>query len=155
MVRKSRITTLPVDLVFYSQFWKKHTKQKLRKTNTLTSKSSNKPKNWWSQTGSNRRPPACKAGALPTELWPQLKPICLKHLNKWWAEVDLNHRPHAYQACALTTWATGPSIDSQLASRRKRHKHTCLFKEKRRRQGLIIGLKDLMSNQIRISNQTE
>ena len=26
---------------------------------------------WWSQPGSNRRPPACKAGALPTELWPQ------------------------------------------------------------------------------------
>jgi dTDP-4-amino-4,6-dideoxygalactose transaminase len=25
----------------------------------------------WSQTGSNRRPPACKAGALPAELWPQ------------------------------------------------------------------------------------
>ena len=24
----------------------------------------------WSQPGSNRRPPACKAGALPTELWP-------------------------------------------------------------------------------------
>jgi hypothetical protein len=29
---------------------------------------------WWSQTGSNRRPPACKAGALPTELWPQSAP---------------------------------------------------------------------------------
>ena len=28
---------------------------------------------WWSQTGSNRRPPACKAGALPTELWPREK----------------------------------------------------------------------------------
>jgi hypothetical protein len=28
---------------------------------------------WWSQTGSNRRPPACKAGALPTELWPRLE----------------------------------------------------------------------------------
>ena len=26
---------------------------------------------WWSQTGSNRRHPACKAGALPAELWPQ------------------------------------------------------------------------------------
>ena len=25
----------------------------------------------WSQAGSNRRPPACKAGALPTELWPR------------------------------------------------------------------------------------
>ena len=26
---------------------------------------------WWRQTGSNRWPPACKAGALPTELCPQ------------------------------------------------------------------------------------
>ena len=23
---------------------------------------------WWRMTGSNRRPPACKAGALPAEL---------------------------------------------------------------------------------------
>ena len=29
------------------------------------------PENWWRQTGSNRRPPACKAGALPTELCPR------------------------------------------------------------------------------------
>ncbi len=28
------------------------------------------PARWWSQAGSNRRPPACKAGALPAELWP-------------------------------------------------------------------------------------
>jgi hypothetical protein len=27
---------------------------------------------WWSQGGSNSRPPACKAGALPAELWPRL-----------------------------------------------------------------------------------
>jgi hypothetical protein len=27
---------------------------------------------WWSQSGLNRRPPACKAGALPAELWPLL-----------------------------------------------------------------------------------
>jgi hypothetical protein len=33
-----------------------------------------RPPAWWSQTGSNRRPPACKAGALPTELWPRQKP---------------------------------------------------------------------------------
>ncbi len=31
-------------------------------------------KDWWSQTGSNRRPHACKARALPTELWPRLDP---------------------------------------------------------------------------------
>ena len=28
-------------------------------------------KSWWSQGESNSRPPACKAGALPAELWPQ------------------------------------------------------------------------------------
>jgi hypothetical protein len=33
-----------------------------------------RPPVWWSQTGSNRRPPACKAGALPTELWPLRRP---------------------------------------------------------------------------------
>ena len=31
-----------------------------------------KGKAWWSRTGSNRRPPACKAGALPIELRPLL-----------------------------------------------------------------------------------
>ena len=28
-------------------------------------------RSWWSQSGSNRRPQACKASALPTELWPR------------------------------------------------------------------------------------
>ena len=27
---------------------------------------------WWSRTGSNRRPPECKSGALPTELRPRI-----------------------------------------------------------------------------------
>ena len=76
---------------------------------------------WWSQTGSNRRPPACKAGALPTELWPRarwlanrsslprLRPHGLRRATfphcvseGWWAWEDLNFRPHAYQARALT-----------------------------------------------------
>ena len=35
------------------------------------STSSPVPWYWWSQAGSNRRPPACKAGALPAELWPR------------------------------------------------------------------------------------
>ena len=29
------------------------------------------PRFWWRMTGSNRRPPACKAGALPAELIPR------------------------------------------------------------------------------------
>ena len=66
-------------------------------------------KTWWSWTGSNRRPHACKARALPTELQPHAwtapgapaggsvrKP-------KWWAWDDSNVRPHPYQGCALTT----------------------------------------------------
>ena len=31
------------------------------------------PKQWWRQTGSNRRPHACKARALPTELCPRTR----------------------------------------------------------------------------------
>ena len=54
---------------------------------------------WWSQTGSNRRPHACKARALPTELWPLSQTA---GLVEWWAWEDLNLRPHAYQARALT-----------------------------------------------------
>ena len=71
---------------------------------------------WWSQTGSNRRPHACKARALPTELWPRrrtedrhrptdnaCRPASLiRRFRTWWAWEDLNLRPHAYQARALT-----------------------------------------------------
>ena len=60
-------------------------------------------RDWWSQTGSNRRPPACKAGALPIELWPRVHIRWVRHAGEWWAREDLNFRPHAYQACALTT----------------------------------------------------
>ena len=52
---------------------------------------------WWSRSGSNRRHPACKAGALPAELRPRV------FTGAWWAWKDLNFRPHAYQACALTS----------------------------------------------------
>src|SRR3954470_17688660 len=34
---------------------------------------------WWSQTGSNRRPHACKARALPTELWPRAERVLSAH----------------------------------------------------------------------------
>ena len=56
---------------------------------------------WWRLAGSNRWPPACKAGALPAELNPHI-------FLKWWAKMDSNHRPHDYQSCALASWAIGP-----------------------------------------------
>lgn len=44
-----------------------------RKTYSLrTSTRHPSPRKWWSQTGSNRRPPECKSGALPAELWPPI-----------------------------------------------------------------------------------
>ena len=65
-------------------------------------------KPWWRWTDLNRRPPACKAGALPLSYTPkgarpQGAPATAKLLTTWWAGQDLNLRPHAYQACALTS----------------------------------------------------
>ena len=60
---------------------------------------------WWRLAGSNRWPPACKAGALPAELNPH---ISISQFLKWWAKMDSNHRPHDYQSCALASWAIGP-----------------------------------------------
>ena len=57
---------------------------------------------WWSKTGSNRRPHACKARALPTELLPRGGGREGRHAPGWWAWEDSNFRPHAYQARALT-----------------------------------------------------
>lgn len=75
---------------------------------------------WWRRPDSNRRPPGCKPGALPTELRPRgcitahhVRPgtevfcigACREHGSHhgWWACVDLNHGPLAYQANALTS----------------------------------------------------
>jgi hypothetical protein len=77
--------------------------------------------NWWRLTGSNRRPPACKAGALPAELNPQVKhcglqisdcgiktfinphsAIAIPH-SYWWVWLDSNQRPPRYQHGALTS----------------------------------------------------
>src|SRR6218665_2174994 len=41
---------------------------------------------WWRMTGSNRRPPACKAGALPAELIPR---ACLLSGSGVWPLVGL------------------------------------------------------------------
>src|SRR3954453_11154199 len=45
-------------------------KQDPSKTQARPKQDPSKTQEWWSQTGSNRRSEACKATALPTELWP-------------------------------------------------------------------------------------
>src|ERR1700710_2679904 len=49
---------------------------------------------WWSQTGSNRRPHACKARALPTELWPHIGAV----------SGELGRCPSPYQARIPRGW---------------------------------------------------
>lgn len=39
-------------------------------------------RNWWRQPASNRRPSACKAGALPTELYPLARIQCPRNNTK-------------------------------------------------------------------------
>ena len=43
---------------------------------------------WWSLSGSNRRPPACKAGALPAELRPRNGTCLINRIDqKLWMQV--------------------------------------------------------------------
>jgi hypothetical protein len=49
-------------------------RRRLRKPCLFRTNDTPAPTRWWSQTGSNRRPHACKARALPTELWPRPVP---------------------------------------------------------------------------------
>ncbi len=58
---------------------------------------------WWSQAGSNRRPPACKAGALPAELWPQCLiffSVAALHFLRAWSHTRV-YAPGARKNCAL------------------------------------------------------
>ena len=57
---------------------------------------------WWSWSGSNRRPTACKAAALPAELQPLLVPSNPKK-TLWWVWLGSNQRPPPYQDGALTS----------------------------------------------------
>ena len=71
---------------------------------------------WWNQRDSNPRPPACKAGALPTELWSHMRPntgmlhresfrprgftfrLCIQPWSEWQGS---NLRHHGPKPCAL------------------------------------------------------
>ena len=44
---------------------------------------------WWNQWGSNPQPPACRAGALPVELWPHTR---LRTIRELAPRLTLIHR---------------------------------------------------------------
>ena len=71
---------------------------------------------WWSHAGSNRRPPACKAGALPAELWPHnlsfrrlLRCVChsLSHIPEVCSVVHSCTRLAINKkSCVISQWPT-------------------------------------------------
>lgn len=60
---------------------------------------------WWSLSGSNRRPPACKAGALPAELKPQWR--CRRTGVKPDPKINGSRRLAAREACRPAHPASG------------------------------------------------
>src|SRR6478735_2483078 len=69
---------------------------------------------WWSQSGSNRRPPACKAGALPAELWPR----CSGH------SLDAGHlcgRLDRQLSCLFVSKGGDPAAPSDTATLLRLH----------------------------------
>ena len=72
---RTTLTNGQSDYIFSSLFHTEHARLKSPQTwffllLTGTLFLLNTKTRWWSWTGSNRRPPACKAGALPAELQP-------------------------------------------------------------------------------------
>ena len=67
---------LPTTLISTLRIVKEHNSRFFRITDTSAHRTDAGIKDlterkWWRMTGSNRRPPACKAGALPAELIPR------------------------------------------------------------------------------------
>ena len=75
---------------------------------------------WWSQTGSNRRPLACHASALPAELWPHERARTVER-----APVDVNRRREAPRACISRVAVRRASNASRSIVPKRRHNQGC------------------------------
>ena len=82
---------------------------------------------WWSQTGSNRRPHACKARALPAELWPRTRRRML-HMA---IETHLiNEKTHSIKVVGLGRLELPTSRLSSARSNQLSYKPLTLFLKK-------------------------
>ena len=75
--------------------------------------------NWWSWSGSNRRPPECKSGALPAELQPLLYhavtilavtapgTIC----NRGRLDAAAHDQHEQQKQCQISEWRSGVGLD--------------------------------------------
>ena len=68
----------------------------------------------WSQPGSNRRPPACKAGALPAELWPLWLALSLGRLAaKRILCLELNQGENKRSSNLFGVFGVGQGVDGR------------------------------------------
>ena len=84
---------------------------------------------WWRMTGSNRRPPACKAGALPAELIPR-SPFYDFVLLRF---PRLVYPKYTAARAPCMTRPKKPTILSKHASAPERRSHACI----NCRQGMV------------------
>ena len=104
--------------------------------------------NWWSQTGSNRRHRACKARALPAELWPLTwcvgAPTCSQHIRTFPSPQLFRHRKNmvGLGRFELPTSRLSSARSNQL-SYRPLKRVSVMKKEKRRRRHPALYCKEL------------
>ena len=101
---------------------------------------------WWSQTESNRRPPACKAGALPTELWPRIAAPAKRELvglGRFELPTSRLSSARSNQLSYKPELMTPPGEDSARAGLSGKKE------KRRRRRSRMIGLTGHCSEEIR------
>ncbi len=116
---------------------------------------------WWSLSGSNRRPPACKAGALPAELKPQSSgPLKTSERQPRVHHASSNRRsvvgPGRFElptsplsGVRSNQLSYGPELLSVIgvASRSKRRNHLHHFQGRKRNMGGDAGHHPNLSDQ--------
>src|SRR5215468_11383889 len=104
---------------------------------------------WWSQTGSNRRPHACKARALPAELWPRNQKTNA-HRSMKVVGLGRLELPTSRLSSARSNQLSYKPLHEELAAARKHRLRRCVAqrspgacssakKEKRRRRNPANG----------------
>jgi hypothetical protein len=103
---------------------------------------------WWSQTGSNRRPHACKARALPAELWPRnqktnarsMKVVGLGRLELPTSRLSsarsnqLSYKPLTLSSSGLGSCVQATATSADAIAQRSPGACSSAKKEKRRRR---------------------
>ncbi len=96
---------------------------------------------WWSQPGSNRRPQACKASALPTELWPRIRTLPHHHERRREARLPFVVGLERFE---LSTSRLSSARSNQLSYRPEKRWVASMTKEEKRRRRLPAYVNEIV-----------